>query len=127
MEYQQEFLHTVKDDLQSLIELHWDEIALNKDVIKLNPDWERYEFLQEHGGVQCFTARDSGKLVGYFAVVTQANLHYKDHIFATNDVLYLHPDYRKEESSGLPADDTIELTPEEIAEMERVCNEPPPF
>ena len=42
LSYQQEFLSQVEDDIKYLIELHWDEIALNKDSIKLNPDWDAY-------------------------------------------------------------------------------------
>ena len=38
--YQQEFLYTVQEDCKELLELHWSEIALNQDKIKLNPDWD---------------------------------------------------------------------------------------
>jgi GNAT superfamily N-acetyltransferase len=78
-----------------LIERHWEEIAINKDRIKLNPDWEVYEKLEELGVLTIFTARHFGKLVGYFVVIVQSNIHYKDHVFASNDIIYLHPDYRK--------------------------------
>jgi hypothetical protein len=47
--YQQEFLYQVEDDIKYLIELHWDEIALNKDNIKLNPDWDAYSNLEQQG------------------------------------------------------------------------------
>lgn len=93
--FQQEFLLTCKKDAQELIESHWKEIAVNKDTIKLNPDWETYETLEEQGNFKIFTCRDDGKLVGYFAVVVSRNLHYKDHLFASNDVLYLSPEFRK--------------------------------
>jgi GNAT superfamily N-acetyltransferase len=95
MIYQQEFLVQVKDDIRPLLEEHWHEIALNKDKIKLNPDWEMYEHLEDQGHLKIFTAREEDKLAGYFVVVTSYSLHYKDHVFATNDVLFLHPDYRK--------------------------------
>ena len=95
LKYQQEFVGQVKDECQYLIELHWNEIALNKDVIKLNPDWEAYQDLEDKQKLRVFTARDEGKLVGYFVVIVGANLHYKDHLFASNDIIYLHNDYRK--------------------------------
>lgn len=95
MRYQQEFLVTCELEAQSLIEMHWEDIALNKDRIKLNPDWERYHALEEAGAFKIFTARSDDKLVGYFAVLVDYNPHYKDHLFAVNDVIYLHPDYRK--------------------------------
>lgn len=93
--YQQEFLVQVENDIRPLLEEHWQEIALNRDKIKLNPDWEMYHYLESKDLLKIFTAREGDKLVGYFVVVTSYNLHYKDHIFAVNDVIYLHPDYRK--------------------------------
>jgi len=93
--YQQEFLGDCRKDCEELIRLHWEEIALNKEVIKLNPDWESYEALEEAGTLKIFTARDGSNLVGYFVVLVGRSLHYKDHIFAENDIIYLHKDYRK--------------------------------
>lgn len=93
--YQQEFLATVEDEVKPLLNSHWEEIALNKDKIKLNPDWEAYEALEHQGKLKIFTARDDGQLVGYFVVIVGTNLHYKDHLFASNDIIYLSPNHRK--------------------------------
>mgnify|MGYP003674087309 FL=1 len=93
--YQQEFLSQVQSDIEPLIELHWEEIALNQDKIKLNPDWDAYHNLEAEGKLKIFTARDSDSLVGYFVVILGINIHYKDHLFASNDIIYLHKDYRK--------------------------------
>ena len=95
LKYQQEFLSQVQTECQSLIELHWEEIALNKDNIKLNPDWDAYYSLEDQGKLKIFTARDGNTLVGYFVVILGNNIHYKDHLFASNDILYLHKDFRK--------------------------------
>jgi len=95
LKYQQEFLEKFESEAKHLLELHWEEIALNKDHIKLNPDWEAYYELEAQGKLKVFTARDGLNLVGYFVVVVSSHLHYKDHIFAANDVIYLHKDYRK--------------------------------
>jgi len=93
--YQQEFLDTFIKDCKTLLEDHWKEVALNKDKIKLNPDFDRYYKLQEQGSLDIFTARDNGVLVGYFVVFVDTNLHYKDHLFAKNDLVYIDPNYRK--------------------------------
>lgn len=95
VKYQQEFLYTVEDDAKPLLEKHWEEIAVNKDKIKLNPDWDAYRELEAQGKLKIFTAREGENLVGYFVVVVTTNLHYKDHLFATNDIIYLAPEYRK--------------------------------
>lgn len=93
--YQQESLHTCRDDAKNLLEQHWEEIALNKEYIKLNPDWEAYYELEDAGALKIFTARDGDTLIGYFVVLCRKHLHYVDHVFAFNDILYIRPDYRK--------------------------------
>lgn len=95
MNYQQEFLDTCSNEAQELLRQHWEEITLNKDHIKLNPDWDAYAELEGLGKLKIFTARECGRLVGYFVVIVGTNLHYKDHVFAANDSVYLHKDYRK--------------------------------
>tara|TARA_B110000285_G_C14775993_1_gene446265 strand:- start:139 stop:609 length:471 start_codon:yes stop_codon:yes gene_type:complete len=95
LEFKQEFINDVKPEIVNLINLHWEEIALNKDVIKLNPDWKSYYNLEDNNKLKIFTARYDNVLIGYFIVIIHVNLHYKDHLFASNDILYLHPDYRK--------------------------------
>jgi GNAT superfamily N-acetyltransferase len=95
IKYQQEFLATVKDEIVPLLNSHWEEIALNKDKIKLNPDWEAYDNLEQVDKLKIFTARDDNKLVGYFVVIVGVNIHYKDHLFASNDIIYLSPEHRK--------------------------------
>ena len=95
MTYQQEFLAAVYIEIQNLIKLHWQDIALNQDTIKLNPDWERYEEAEASGQLKIFTVREGKILVGYFVCLVTKSLHYKDHLFAHNDVLFLHPNYRK--------------------------------
>jgi GNAT superfamily N-acetyltransferase len=93
--YQQEFLSTARPDAQELLKDHWEEIALNKDKIALNPDWEAYEKLEDDGKLKVFTARDNNKLIGYFVAIVGINPHHKDHLFAVNDIIYLDKDYRK--------------------------------
>lgn len=95
MDYQQEFLEQVEKDILVLIDLHYKEIALNQSKVKLNPDWALYAALEAEGKLKIFTARDAGVLVGYFVVVVGVNMHYKDHLFACNDIIYLHKDYRR--------------------------------
>lgn len=95
IKYQQEFLATVKDEIVPLLNSHWEEIALNKDKIKLNPDWDAYDSLEQVDKLKIFTARDDNKLVGYFVVIVGVNIHYKDHLFASNDIIYLSPEHRK--------------------------------
>lgn len=93
--YQQESLVTVKADIIPLLEKHWEEVALNKEKIKLNPDWDAYANLEDAGVLKIFTSRDDRKLVGYFVVFVKSHIHYKDHLFCYNDVIFVDEEYRK--------------------------------
>lgn len=94
MKFQQESFIEVCDDIKPLIKEHWEKIALNKDKIKLNPDWEEYERLYNAGNLKIYTARKEHELVGYFIVVIAPHIHYKDHLFANCDIIYVKPDSR---------------------------------
>lgn len=70
-------------------------VALNQGKVKLNPDWERYAELDASNVLRIFTARKDGELVGYCVVLVSTSLHYKDHKFAINDVVFVLPEYRE--------------------------------
>jgi len=93
--YQEESAQDCLEEIKPLIEMHWEEIAVYKDKIKLNPDFDKYLLLDSMGMLHILTARDDDKLIGYFISFIQPNMHYKDSLFATNDILYIDPVYRK--------------------------------
>jgi len=95
IEYAQETLNQAKADAIPLLIRHYEEIALNKDIIEFNPDWDMYAKYEEAGLLKIFTAREDGILIGYFVVIATRHLHYKDHIFAYNDIIYIAPEHRK--------------------------------
>ena len=96
MDYAHESYTNIKDEIKPLLEQHYEEIALDQDVIKLNPDWDAYAKYDSIHALRCYTARnDDGDLVGYFVVIVSTSLHYKDHLFANNDVIFLRKDARK--------------------------------
>ena len=95
MEFELENLANVKEDILPLIEEHWKEIALNKDVIKLNPDWDAYGAYDYIGSLRVYTARQDGQLMGYFVVLVSKSLHYKDHTLANNDIIFLRKQARE--------------------------------
>ena len=90
-----ESLEAVVEESRPLLQDHWEEIALNKDKIKLEPDWPVYFALASEGRLGLYTARDEGKLVGYFVVTVSQHPHYAKNIFAENDVVFLKKEYRK--------------------------------
>jgi len=95
MEYKIESFNDVIEEMQPLLEAHWKEVAWYQDDIKLNPDRDRYEMLEEMGHLLIVTARDEeGTLHGYNVNFINYHPHYKDHLFAVNDIIYLNPKCR---------------------------------
>jgi GNAT superfamily N-acetyltransferase len=90
-----ERLHEVAGEADALLRLHYEELTLNKDRVKLDPMWQRYAELERLGVLHVYTARDGSELVGYAAFFVQPHLHYADLSAAINDVLFLHPDHRQ--------------------------------
>jgi GNAT superfamily N-acetyltransferase len=95
MEFSEETLCQCLDEAGPLLIDHWENIALNKDTIALDPLWDTYRKLEETGNLKIITARQEKKLVGYAAYVISPSLHYSDQIIADADVFWLDPDYRK--------------------------------
>ncbi len=111
--YQIENFYTLKEEVDELFKKHWEEIALFKDKMKLNPDWSFYEQLYLEGSLGLFTARKGKKLIGYFVVIAKAHPHYKDHIVASNDIIFIDPEYRK----GLTGYKLIKFAKENLKEL----------
>jgi len=92
--FQRESFKDLEEEIIPLWEQHYDEIASNKDVIKLDPNLGGYRAFDECGGLIILTLRDNGKLVGYSFFVLQMSLHYQTVIMAANDLFYVLPEYR---------------------------------
>lgn len=82
------------DDIKPLLHDHWEELALYKDDIPLDPDFEQYRAIYDAGILRPYGTRLNGKLIGYaLFTVTQRHPHYK-HRWAINDIIFIHPDHR---------------------------------
>jgi GNAT superfamily N-acetyltransferase len=102
--YQVEPFDTSFEEAQELLIEHWEEIALNKDKIKLAVDVTRYKELADRGALHIVTVRDAsiqksawdpGKLVGYHVAIINVHMHYKNDLHGFTDIFFIHPDYRK--------------------------------
>ncbi len=82
------------NEMRSLCELHWREIATHLDV-PLAPMLDQYEAVEKAGKLRLFVVRDGGLLVGYALYVVAPHPHYASQMVATQDVIYLHPDHRR--------------------------------
>jgi GNAT superfamily N-acetyltransferase len=93
--------YAVEDWLEALPELrmlfneHWEEIALDQDSIKLEPDYTTYANLAVSDALHLVTARADGLIVGYHLSIIKPHLHYKSSLTCFTDVFFLKKDYRK--------------------------------
>lgn len=72
-----------------LLEQHYQEIAWCREKIPLDPDYSRYAAGQHSGAIRVFTARQDGELIGYAVYIVGPHLHYKQTMWAMNDVLFV--------------------------------------
>lgn len=113
MEFNVEKMKDILPEMKPLIEAHWEEVCWNKGKVKLNPDYEKFFLLQDNNCLLLVTVRDKGKLIGYNINHLHYHLHFKDHIYAVNDSIYLEPKYRH---SGI-AKDMLEVTEQMLEQI----------
>ncbi len=95
MKFQAERWNNVESEIAALFDAHWKEIALNRDRIPLDFDFEAYRAFDTAGLLHVLTARDDGKLVGYYVSVVRAHPHYKSTLYGMVDIYFILPEYRK--------------------------------
>jgi len=81
------------EEVTPILEAHRQE--LQSHPMKLNPQWDKYKLMEQLDSFMWLIARDeSGAIVGYVAFIISPNLHYKDYIYAIEDVFYVVQDKR---------------------------------
>lgn len=85
----------LREEIKPLIVGHWEEIALDRSSIALDPDWDEYDAMAARGELHLLTARNDGELVGYYVGIVKPHLHYKSSLTAYNDIIYIKPQYRQ--------------------------------
>lgn len=99
--FQCENLEAGLEEIKALLPLHYEELALNKDKVPLSPMYDVYIAREQAGQLIYFTARDEGKLVGYFLGFIAPGLHYSTCLTCTMDIFFVHPDVRGTAMLGL--------------------------
>jgi len=90
-----ESFYKVKDELEGLLRGHWEVSGTYKDNLELNPDWEYYQTLYDKDNLGLYCVRDKDQLVGYLVVVVRTHPHYKNHVVAYTDLVFIKPEQRK--------------------------------
>jgi len=99
MEYQIEKLIDIVEEMMPLVEKHHEEVDDFRDKIVLNPDFDRYLELETQDMISLFTMRDDGRLLGYSMFIVGSHGHYSGSLFAVNDIIYIDPEIRGEETT----------------------------
>lgn len=92
---QRESLASFKPDIESLLELEWQESDINDWPMGYEMDWHRYGLLDAHNMLLAYTLRDRQNLVGYVIFIKDHSHHHKGCKVARLDLFFVHPDYRK--------------------------------
>jgi len=94
IEYLLESFESCIPEISLLCQEHYEEIAERKDVIPLDPDWERYVGMEKAGILFLATVRSDGELIGYYIVSVVPHLHYKSSLTAFTDIFFVQKDFR---------------------------------
>jgi GNAT superfamily N-acetyltransferase len=92
--FQEEKLRSVLEEIKPLLKKHWQEIARNKEIIPLEPDYETYAALEREYKLCICTARDAEKLVGYAVYIYDRQLHYPV-LWAESDIFWIDQSSRR--------------------------------
>jgi GNAT superfamily N-acetyltransferase len=94
--FQEETFDEFVEDGMDLVIDHWHDVALDKDDIPLDPNWDGYAKIFAAGVGHVMTARtETGELVGYSVCMMVPHLRYKNVKWAEGDVFFLRHDHRK--------------------------------
>ena len=81
--------------MKELFPLHWEELALNRDAIKMDVFEARYAEMESMGALLVVTARAGERLVGYFVVFLLPHLHYQSFgLMAHTDMYFVLKEFR---------------------------------
>jgi GNAT superfamily N-acetyltransferase len=117
--YQVEHFTNIYEEMKPLNAAHFEEIASFKDQFPLNPNYDQYLALDKAGVCHTVTCRNAGELIGYYISFVMPHMHYRDCIFAINDIVFIAKEYR----GGSVGKRLIQFALNELTKMgvHRVC------
>ena len=79
----------VEGKTDSLFQEHYEEIARNKEVMVLKPNWPQYYAVEKAGALFVHVATQADEIIGYSVNFVQHHFHYADLKYCQNDVLFI--------------------------------------
>lgn len=77
-----------------LFEQHYQEVALDKNLLKLDANWDSYKIMESSGRLMAIGAFSGELLIGYSVNIVMQALHYAKLLFCQNDLLFVAREYR---------------------------------
>lgn len=89
-----ESFYEMLTELQDILPLHYEELALNKDKVPLSPQYDIYVQKEMSGELIFMVMRENGLMIGYFIGFIAPGLHYSTCLTCQMDIFYIHPEKR---------------------------------
>ncbi|WP_455154177.1 GNAT family N-acetyltransferase [Cupriavidus campinensis] len=89
-----ESFSAILPELKPLLPLHYEELALDKDKVPLDPQYDIYLERDRRGELMFMAVRQDGALIGYFIGFVAPGLHYRTCLTLTMDIFYIVPEHR---------------------------------
>ena len=83
------------EELRPLLLSHYEKLALDRERVPLDPQWEHYFAKEQLGELMFVVLRDNGRMVGYWIAFIAPGLHYKTCLTATMDIWNVLPEYER--------------------------------
>ena len=87
-------LADIEGKTDSLFEEHYEEVARNKEVMVLKPNWPMYYATEKVGALFIHVAMQNDVFVGYSINFVSNHFHYADLKYCQNDVLFIKKEFR---------------------------------
>jgi GNAT superfamily N-acetyltransferase len=78
----------------SLFQEHYEEIARNKEIMVLKPNWPQYYAVEKAGALFIHVATQDDEVIGYSINFVANHFHYADLKYCQNDVLFIKKEFR---------------------------------
>lgn len=88
-------------ELEPLLPLHYEELALDQNKVPLDPQYQIYKQRENLGELLFVTLRQDSVLMGYYIGFIAPGLHYQTCLTCITDIFYIHPHHRRRQGGTL--------------------------